>query len=149
MNGVWKACCATWRAMDRSSVWAQGWPILRATQASGDLQELPPPVQVHTGHSHLRMLSWKCVSPCPPPPCKKIASRVGQIAVDKGVFCAKSDFFPLMVLPKYFKSLNSCLHHNSLEKPHSQEHLLCLYFTIDIIFPFPSLKMGVLCTLCF
>lgn len=68
MNRVWKACCATWRAMDPSSVWAQGWPISRATQVPGDLQELPPPVQVHTGHSHLRMLSWKCASPPTPTP---------------------------------------------------------------------------------
>ena len=89
------------------------------------------------------------VHPLPPPPCKKIASRVGQIVVDKGVLCTKSVFFfPSMVLPKYFKSFNSCLHHNSLEKPHSQERLLCSDFSTDI-FLFPSLKMGVLCTLCF
>ena len=33
------------------------------------------------------------VHPLPPPPCKKIASRVGQIVVDKGVLCTKSGFF--------------------------------------------------------
>lgn len=46
-----------------SCVWAQGWPI----SGTWGPPRLPPPVQVHTGHSHLRMLSWTCASPSPTP----------------------------------------------------------------------------------
>ena len=127
-----------------SCVWAQGWPI----SGTWGPPRLPPPVQVHTGHSHLRMLSWTCASPSPTPVQENSLQGRADSSGQGSSMYQKWFFFPSMVLPKYFKSFNSCLHHNSLEKPHSQERLLCSDFTTDI-FLFPSLKMGVLCTLCF
>lgn len=105
MNRVWKACCATWRAMDPSSVWAQGWPISRATQAPGDLQELPPPVQVHTGHSHLRMLSWKCASPPTPTPVQENSLQGRADSSGQGSSMCQKWFFSFDGFTKVFQKL--------------------------------------------